>query len=233
MPANVEQLPPPVQSLDGCLDAVADGKLFGWAWDRERPTDKLVVELRRDDTVLVSEVADRRRADLAGSGIGDGAYAFELEMPAGVDPDSLTVQARSPSGDRTVVLSLRSSPQLDDMPEELQRLNTAIHGLALVQKQTANALLGVLREFRDESGNSRVAAIDGKLTELAAEQNVVRKQVETVEVFLTRFDTLLRQLDQKIESQRQARPPLTRATALSIGAGLFLVAVAMAAALIR
>lgn len=226
MGSNVEKLHVQPQPLEGCLDALTEGKIFGWAWDRERPEDRLVIELRQGDTILATGVADRRRADLAGSGIGDGAYAFEIALPSDCASDALAVHVNSPSTDKTTVLTLRPSPQPDDLPGELQRLSAGMHGVSLVQKQTANMVQGLLREIRESGGSEdRLAVIEQRLSELSAAQQALGKQFETTEVFLMRFDGLLRQLDSRLS----VRPAMDASAAFKVVAVFAAVVGAVAA----
>ncbi len=201
MAANVEILHPRVPALDGYIDAIADGRVYGWAWDRERPGDRLEVQVKLGDAVLVNGAADRPRSDLAASGIGDGAHAFELSLPDGTDMDSIGIVVVSPTTGDSTTLHVRHVPQLDDVPEELQRVTATVHSLSVVQKQTATAILDVLKEMRDTRrgpGASQLAALEEAVAQIAAGQQALQKRFETVEVFLLRFDTLLRQFDEKI-----------------------------------
>ncbi len=43
--ALAQKIEPP--RIEGRLDAVAQGRAYGWAWDRANPGSVLVVELRR------------------------------------------------------------------------------------------------------------------------------------------------------------------------------------------
>lgn len=203
MAANVEILHPRLPALDGYIDTVADGRLYGWAWDRERPGDRLEVQVKRGDAVLVKGPADRPRSDLAASGIGDGGHAFELALPDGTDINSISVVVVSPTTGDVSALRLRQVPQLDDVPEELQRVTATVHSLSVVQKQTAGAILEALKEIRDSRrgpGAAQLAALEEAVAQIAAGQQSLQKRFETVEVFLLRFDTLLRQFDEKVSA---------------------------------
>lgn len=194
MAANVEKLHPRAP-LDGNVDAVSDGKVFGWAWDRERPEDRLQVSVGCGGAVVASGLADQPRADLAGSGIGDGAHAFALDLPEGTPETGLTVTVRSPATGAETILPCRPAPQT--VPEELQRVTASVHSLQQVQKQTASAVLGVLREIRQ---NRPGDGLENAIAEIAAGQQALMKRFESIEVFLLRFDTLLRQFDEKLNA---------------------------------
>lgn len=227
MAANVEKLHPHAPALDGCVDAVADGRLYGWAWDRERPDDRLAVEVRKGEAVLAVGIADRPRPDLAASGIGDGAHAFELDLPTEAG-EEVTVTVCSSTTGESLQLVMRQAPQLDDVPEELQRVTATVHNLSLVQKETATAVLGVLKEMRDKRGSAQITQLEETVAEIAAGQQALQKRFETVEVFLLRFDTLLRQFDERLNAVPKSAPAeanLRRAVvALSVVAATALVA---------
>lgn len=228
MTANVERLRPQVPALDGCVDAVAGGRVHGWAWDRERPGDRLEVSVSRDGCVIAAGLADQPRPDLAGSGIGDGAHAFALDLPDGTPAEGLTVTVRSPVSGTAQVLAVRPPPQLETMPEELQRVTATVHSLQQVQKQTASAMLGVLREIRQ---NRPADTLEQAVADIAAGQQALMKRFESVEVFLLRFDTLLRQFDEKLN----APPPADRTAEmkrLMIGGGVVAAAAVLAALMV-
>lgn len=201
MAANVEKLHPQA-SLDGYVDAVTDGKVFGWAWDRERPTDRLEVTLTADGATVAVGLADQLRTDLAGSGIGDGAHAFALDLPEGTEAEAVTVNVRSATTGAVRTLPTRPAPQLETMPEELQRVTASVHSLQQVQKQTATAVLGVLREIRqNRPGDAlQIGQLEEAVADIASGQQALMKRFESIEVFLLRFDTLLRQFDEKLNT---------------------------------
>lgn len=198
MAANVEKLHLRAP-LDGNVDAVTDGKVFGWAWDRDRPGDRLEVSVSHGGALMVKGLADQPRADLAGSGIGDGAHAFALDLPEGTPETGLSVMVRSPATGAETSLPWRPAPQT--VPEELQRVTASVHSLQQVQKQTASAVLGVLREIRQ---NRPGDGLEPMIAEITAGQQALMKRFESIEVFLLRFDTLLRQFDEKLSA---APPP--------------------------
>lgn len=67
-------------AIQGLIDNVEPGRLFGWAWNQANPDDRLRIELRLGSTVAASTTASSLRPDLAGSGIGDGQHAFDLPL---------------------------------------------------------------------------------------------------------------------------------------------------------
>lgn len=86
-------------TVDGRLDAVLDGRALGWAWRPSDPSERLPVVVAIDDRPVARGVADRSRASLAEAGIGDGAHAFVIALPASVgDGGTHAVRVMAGSG---------------------------------------------------------------------------------------------------------------------------------------
>ncbi len=91
--------PAPSDLVEGYVDSVADGAVFGWAWSPTRPQAPLVIEAVRGGVVLSSTEARLFRADLRDAGKRGGWCAFRLplaeHLKAGED---LHVQVRAQGG---------------------------------------------------------------------------------------------------------------------------------------
>ena len=80
MSAALQTIAPQPADIDGRIDAISGGRLYGWAWDRIRPSDHLEVEIRVGDKVVATAFANQPRDDLKANGVGDGCHAFELAI---------------------------------------------------------------------------------------------------------------------------------------------------------
>ncbi|WP_462320479.1 ExeA family protein [Halochromatium sp.] len=67
----------------GQFDRVANDIAHGWAFDPDSPEQRLQIAIYCQDKIVGQGNADRFRQDLLDAGIGDGAYAFELQ----IDPE--------------------------------------------------------------------------------------------------------------------------------------------------
>lgn len=67
----------------GYVDASRDGRISGWAYDRQRPRKRLDVEIYASGSLIGATRADIFRDDLARANIGDGRYGFSFELPRG------------------------------------------------------------------------------------------------------------------------------------------------------
>jgi hypothetical protein len=65
----------------GFIDAISGDRVFGWAWDRAHPADRLTVEVSLDDEVISTVSADELRDHLAQNNIGDGGHGFTVQLP--------------------------------------------------------------------------------------------------------------------------------------------------------
>jgi molybdenum cofactor biosynthesis enzyme MoaA len=68
---------------DGYLDATDGWMAYGWAIDRDRPNEPVVVEYQLSSGYVGHVTADEFRADLLQNGVGDGRHAFALQLPLG------------------------------------------------------------------------------------------------------------------------------------------------------
>lgn len=68
-------------SVDGRLEAAADGVVAGWAWDAATPDVRLGVEVLVDGAVVATARADSFDRGLSEKGIGDGHHMFSAVLP--------------------------------------------------------------------------------------------------------------------------------------------------------
>jgi hypothetical protein len=85
------------------VEAVLDGRVLGWAWRPDAPSERLDVIVVVDGHEVATCVADGHRSSLAAAGIGDGAHAFGVELPASLgDRDSHAIRVLA-GPDRTAL----------------------------------------------------------------------------------------------------------------------------------
>ncbi len=74
-----------VTELQGLLERVTDGWVYGWAWDRSQPNATLDLDIHIDGRLVTTLAADSYRPDLQEAGIGNGKHAFKTELPLELD----------------------------------------------------------------------------------------------------------------------------------------------------
>jgi hypothetical protein len=226
--------------IQGRIDAIEGRRLFGWVWDRSRPTERLQVRVVVDEQVVASATADMPRVDLRRNGVGDGGHAFEIELPdaAGQGTAGFSVIATSPSTGEELVLR---SPSQDERAAEaainaplsrvfdrLELLIEAQRRSQLLQRETVEALRGTSDQI-----NAMVSEEDGiaaALDVVRANQSDLAKRISDIEVFHMRFDRIISDFGQQIEDLGSSVDrPMRRAVALLIAFGAISAASAIAA----
>ena len=205
----------------GFIDACANGCLYGWAWDTSRPSERLTVRLMQGEEAVATATADRRREDLEGNGIGDGAHAFEIPLPAGLTGEQVRIVAVASAGTTTELKPRpEGTPPSDSAaaePEELRQLRRS-QRLLYRNLQAAASGLAELRRAAEEEKSARSA-----MQQLAeTDRAILSARTETLEVALARIDTLLRDHATKLEAL--AGRSADRIARVLAGAGLMLAA---------
>lgn len=80
--------------LDGRLEAIIDGIVVGWAYNRNDPHSRVDVEVLVDGRLAARTTADMPRQSLKQEGLGDGHHGFRVELPPRVrdgGPHSIAV----------------------------------------------------------------------------------------------------------------------------------------------
>jgi hypothetical protein len=230
---------PAASQILGRLDAIEGRRVFGWVWDRNRPTERLLVRVLLEGRMVGSATADVPRVDLRRNGIGDGGHAFEVELPEAVASvsDSLAVVAVSPATGEEIVLRAPSQDEraaeaaisgpLNRVLDRIELLIEAQRRSQIVQREAAEALRGTSKQIGEIV--SQEDGIGAALEIVRANQTKLADKISDIEVFHLRFDKVLADFDEKIrELATAADRPMRRAVALLIAFGGFSAAASIA-----
>jgi hypothetical protein len=197
--------------IQGYIDAVEPDRIFGWAWNTSDPSERLSIEIRQGEQLIVRLEANQPRPDLVANGVGDGRYAFVANIPAIAEIDRaapVTVLAITADGATSIELKRQSAAPnpaavsavvLGEIRARDQRLQGQLKQLVSVAKE---------RGGLDQSLNERIAQSLEKLDTALPELD---HRLEAMEVFQLRFDTLLQAIDKRlalVEHKSQPRKPL-------------------------
>jgi len=139
------EIPPTlgVMGLQGHIDAIESGRVYGWAWNPEQPDDRVRVDIYVRDRLIESVLADRFRQDLVDVRVGDGTHAFVFDLPADArDADSASISVYfsatqmplsrgqkgklpAPGGEADPVATL--SGRIDRIEASVQQVFRALH----------------------------------------------------------------------------------------------------------
>lgn len=205
----VPAIAPEPQRMQGRVDAIDAGHVFGWAWHAERPTERLTIEAVYDGKVIAKVEANRARVDLRRNGIGDGSYAFDLQVDGklpdlirklsirAVTVDGESLLLRIPSPDERAAEAAVAVP-LARVLERIELLIAAQRQTQLGQRDTGTGM----RELTE-----RIDALAGKegqlglaIAQVSTAQADLAQRVSSLEVFLSRFDTTLGGFDRSLKT---------------------------------
>jgi hypothetical protein len=172
-------------TLVGYIDAVVDGRVFGWAWDPKEPGTAVTIRLVAGERVLAETLADRKRDDLAANGVGDGAHAFEAEMPDGIAAGDVRVLAVCPRTGSSIMLDKPPPAAIPGQADEQVRaaLETLWRGMRVLHQE--------MERLKTEAG-----ARDPK-----ADGDAVAARLDALEAAVYRIDQSL------ATRERGAAPP--------------------------
>ncbi|MBB3265969.1 hypothetical protein FHW79_003602 [Azospirillum sp. OGB3] len=226
---------PAASVIEGRVDAVQAGRIYGWAWDRSYPTDRLTVEFRAEmpdgrSVVLGRALADRPREDLVGGNFGDGHHAFEadLEIPAGLDPTRVVAVVAAPS---TGAIATFAQPSAEEkllertLAPHLVRIGAGLDAARRDHQQITAGQQGIARLLRETqeriaAGQSGAGAAAAQQAALSDALHGLQERVAGLEVFLVRMDTTMRGFDDalKVKSTKSHAPTIIAALASAVGA---------------
>lgn len=223
-------------AIEGRIDAIQGGRVYGWAWDRAHPADRLEVEFRAEGPdgnplVLGRAVADRAREDLVGGGYGDGQHAFEaaIDLPSGFDPARVVAVVHAPS---TGTIQTFVQPSAEEqllqrtLTPHLLRIADGVEASRRDHQRLASSQQGLARLLRDM--HDRIAANGeekGQQAELLDAFNELKERVGSLEVFLVRMDTSMRSLDEALKAKMAPNNGPMIAAALGAGIGALVATV--------
>lgn len=203
--------PAKVEPMKGRVDAVDDGRLFGWAFDPSAPGKRLTIRVLLDGKPIAEAIADKERPDLRRNNIGDGAHAFDVMLPqfAAIRAGELVVVAISGSGveqalrvpkpDEQAAEALIAAP-MTRILDKLDMLMAAQRQLQVNQRSLQRAAPVI-----DGTGNASpvdLVDISGSIEGLRGDFN---QRLTELDVHLMRMDGVVAGLEKRIEAlQKQS-----------------------------
>ncbi|MFK0274998.1 hypothetical protein ACIQUG_15030 [Ensifer sp. NPDC090286] len=193
--------------LKGRVDAIDQGRVFGWAFDPETPEKRLAIRVLLDGKVIAEALADRNRPDLKRNGIGDGNHAFEIALPemASARTGELVVLAatgkggelplRVPKPDEQAAEALIAAP----LAKVLDKLDVLMAAQRQLQVSQRSALRSKLDDG-DEAENPGLAAISDDVANLRGE---ITQRLTDLDVHLMRLDGVIAGMEKSLNALKQ------------------------------
>ncbi|WEK49210.1 MAG: hypothetical protein P0Y66_15865 [Candidatus Kaistia colombiensis] len=218
--------------LTGRVDAIDNGRLYGWALDRSQPSARMQIVVSLGSQKIAEATADKLRSDLRRNGVGDGQHAFDIPLPESVTARQrdLSIVAISPTGEERILFA----PTLDEQAAEaliaapLTRVLEKLEVLMAAQRQLQLNQRGIQRSSEGAAGDAPPA----QLEQIETTQTEIVSRLSELEVFLMRFDGIVAGLEGRIDTlakrgRGDSRPLLLLLAGLigtAVGAGVTLVA---------
>lgn len=197
----------PAPTLAGYVDALAEGRLFGWAWMPDQPDRRLRVRIEVDGQAPLDVAADRPRPDLAANGVGDGAYAFEAMVPDGVASESVRVVAFDPESGASLELRRPAPALVHTSPSEADEIRDALRILWRANREAGEKLAELA---------AAVEASAAPIERARAEMGDIAARLDTLDAAIFRLDGLVRA---KADQAAPALAPVADRLALQIACG--------------
>ncbi|RVI93530.1 hypothetical protein CN186_16135 [Sinorhizobium medicae] len=180
--------------MSGRVDAIDQGRIFGWAFDPAAPTKRLTIRVYVDGSAIAEAVADRNRPDLKRNGIGDGSHAFEIALPeaAASRAADLTVTALDAHGTEQKLRVPRPDEQAAEalIAAPLAKVLDKLDVLMAAQRQLQVSQRSFQRTQNDEGGEG------GTLRPGAAAE--IGQRLNDLDVHLMRLDGVVAAMEKNL-----------------------------------
>jgi hypothetical protein len=185
--------------MNGRVDAIDQGRLFGWAYDPQAPDRRLAIRVLLDGNVIAEAVADRSRPDLKRNGIGDGSHAFEIALPeaAASRTGDLVVMALDGRGTEQKLRVPRPDEQAAEalIAAPLTKVLDKLDVLMAAQRQLQVSQRSMLRAQNDESSEGEAVAVGDAVANLRVE---ITQRLSNLDVHLMRLDGVVAAMEKNL-----------------------------------
>ncbi len=180
--------------LSGRVDEMQHGKIFGWAFNDEQPSEHLVIRVMRGAQVIASGVANITRPDLPDAGVGDGDHAFKIDIPPNITSfQGLMIIAQSQkAGEIALPIATNDERRFDEMFSVFaDRYEQALIKFKAEVDDVKARCLAI--ETTGSTSPKRSAAVELP-DDLAQRLTRLESRMEAAEVFFIRIDETIRKL---------------------------------------
>lgn len=191
--------------MKGRVDAIDEGRLYGWAFDPASPTERLVIRVLLDDKPIAEAPADKERPDLKRNGIGDGKHAFEVMLPqfAAIRASDLVVVAASSAGNEQRLRVPKPDEQAAEalIAAPMARIVDKLDMLMAAQRQLQVNQRSLQRTAPTLDGSGNTAS--GDLVDIVASVEGLRadfqQRMTELDVHVMRMDGVVAGLEKRLE----------------------------------
>ncbi|CAN7497029.1 hypothetical protein [Neorhizobium sp. LjRoot104] len=193
--------------MNGRVDAVDMGRIFGWAFDPMAPDQRLTIRVLLDGKVIAEAVADRNRPDLRRNGIGDGKHAFEIALPDPVHSraNDIVVMARNGAGSEQAL----RVPQPDEQAAEaliaapLAKVLDKLDLLMAAQRQLQVSQRSLQRSPEIDADKTETAGLTDVSNAVESLKVDIGQRLNDLDVHLMRMDGVVAGMEKNLNALRK------------------------------
>lgn len=193
--------------MNGRVDAIDMGRIFGWAFDPMAPDQRLVIRVLLDGKVIAEAIADRNRPDLRRNGIGDGKHAFEIALPEPIHSRTkdIVVMARNGSGSEQAL----RVPQPDEQAAEaliaapLAKVLDKLDVLMAAQRQLQVSQRSLQRPSEIDPDKTETASLTDVSHAVEGLRVDIGQRLNDLDVHLMRMDGVVAGMEKNLNTLRK------------------------------
>ncbi len=189
------------QPMNGRVDAIDMGRIFGWAFDPMAPDQRLTVRALLDGRVIAEAVADRNRPDLRRNGIGDGKHAFEITLPEPVQlrASDLVVVALNGSGTEQALRVPKPDEQAAEalIAAPLTKVLDKLDALMAAQRQLQVSQRSLQRTPEIDTETVGLTEVNNSVEVLGVD---MRQRMDDLDVHLMRLDGVVAGMEKNLKT---------------------------------
>lgn len=179
--------------VSGRVDAIDQGRVFGWAFDPAEPQRRVAIRVILDGKTIAEADADRDRPDLKRNGIGDGKHAFEIALPepAVTRASDLVVVAVNGSDNEQALRVPRPDEQAAEalIAAPLSKVLDRLDVLMGAQRQLQVSQRSFMRTQQiDDAGEAETVELIDISTAVASLRTEITQRLSDLDVHLMRLD---------------------------------------------
>jgi len=130
-------------TIIGYYDKFENNTFYGWVYNKESPSNKLMIEVFANGSLIASSLNNVYRQDLFNLNIGDGNHGFEISIPASYEEKfENKVSTWQITVNGSLILDTFSSPYLEiNYNKVLQNYRSIIYPSFTLMTKTANEVI--------------------------------------------------------------------------------------------
>jgi hypothetical protein len=206
--------------LQGHVDVVEENKVYGWAWNPANPLERLLIDVidAGEGTVVATGLADQTREDLVKSEIGDGFYAFSIDVVGALG-------MRNTGRLRVVARRLQGQERLDlGIPDTAPAKASVLEAEIVVQeiRERDKRLWGGLRQLAQVTQNnakpkevlSAAQRLEDAATRIETALQEFTKQNGGFDSVQMRFDKMISDITTRMDALEKRKDTVLSTTAM-------------------